>query len=142
MRNMEHKEQAMKLRKIDHIGIRVMAFARAVAFYRQLGFEMIREDLDERVVVLRHPSGITINLLDSAVENLEQRNILMDVIEKYPGYTHYALAVDSITETQAEIERLGIPITEGPVTFGNGYTSIFIRDLDRNVIEFTQPADT
>jgi len=35
-----------------------------------------------------------------------------------------------------------IPISEGPVTFGNGKTSLFIRDPDYNVIEFTQDPGT
>jgi lactoylglutathione lyase len=67
-------------------------------------------------------------------------NVLMDVPEKHPGYTHVALAVSDVLAMKAALERAGITLTAGPVTFESGSTSIFIRDPDRNVIEFTQEA--
>jgi lactoylglutathione lyase len=123
-----------------HVGIRVSDFSRTVAFYRQLGFNVIREDLDERVIVVRHASGVELNLLDSVDSPGSARNLLMDEPVRYPGYTHIALRLADIRQAARHIKQLGIAITEGPVTFGDGSTSIFFRDPDRNVIEFTQPA--
>ena len=63
-------------------------------------------------------------------------NILMDVRDKYPGYTHIALRVASIPETVDALNENGIPIAQGPVSFGeSGQISVFVRDPDRNVIE-------
>lgn len=128
----------MKIQKLDHIGIRVAAFERSIAFYQQFGFSTRRQDLNEGVAELHHPAGITLNLLDSANDDHESRNVLMDVAAKYPGYTHFALNVESIDETITFMTGAGLTITEGPVTFGNGNQSLFIRDPDLNVIEFTQ----
>ena len=59
----------------------------------------------------------------------------MDVRDKYPGYTHIALRVASISETVAALNE-GIPIAQGPVSFGeSGQISVFVRDPDRTVIE-------
>ncbi|NIO12007.1 MAG: VOC family protein, partial [Deltaproteobacteria bacterium] len=63
------------------------------------------------------------------------KNILMDVPDKFPGYTHVALRVSSVVETIKTLEEHNIPITGGPVDFGDGNLSIFVRDPDRNVIE-------
>lgn len=128
----------MKINRLDHVGIRVMEFDRAIAFYEQLGFSVTRRDLEEHVVVLKHSSGIEINLLDSGNDDNDRRNILMDATKKYPGYTHYAIEVESADETKRFLESIGVKVTEGPVTFGDGKTSVFIRDPDLNVIEFTQ----
>ncbi|MEN8180775.1 MAG: VOC family protein [Pseudomonadota bacterium] len=51
---------------LAHIGIRVADFKRSVRFYRQFGFKVIREDINERVVVLQHEQDLELNLLDSA----------------------------------------------------------------------------
>lgn len=128
----------MKITKLDHIGIRVMDFDRSIRFYKQLGFELTRQDLKEHVVVIKHSGGIEINLLDSGNNDYAGNNILMDSEEKYPGYTHYAIEVQSTSDAMDFLENIGIGITEGPVVFGDGKTSIFVRDPDRNVIEFTE----
>lgn len=124
---------------IAHIGIRVVDFKRSIHFYSQLGFQLIREDMRERVVVLKHPGGLEINLLDSANVNNADSNILMDVSIRYAGYTHMALRVDDIQLSANAIRLMNIEITEGPVKFGDGSTSIFFRDPDKNVIELSQP---
>ncbi len=128
----------MKIKSLDHVGIRVMEFDRAIAFYEKLGFSMIRKDLEERVVVLKHDSGVEINLLDSGNDDNDERNVLMDVTPKYPGYTHYAIEVESADDAKQFLESIGLTVTEGPVTFGDGKISVFVRDPDLNVIEFTQ----
>jgi lactoylglutathione lyase len=115
-----------------------MEFDRSVAFYEKLGFNKIRHDHDERVVVLKHASGIEINLLDSGNDDNDRRNVLMDVDRKYPGYTHYAIEVESATDAKRFLESIGLEVTEGPITFGDGKASVFVRDPDLNVIEFTQ----
>ena len=86
---------------------------------------------------MEHPSGVNINFILNANSGIAD-NILMDVPERHPGYTHMALDVTDINAVQARIEQLGIPITEGPITLPDGGIMFFIRDQDRNVIEFHQ----
>lgn len=124
--------------KLDHVGIRVAQFTRSIEFYNRLGFGVSHNDTHEQVVVLQHPSGIELNLIVNAEGDTGGKNILMDMDFKYPGYTHFALTVSSIENTLRDLQALDIPITEGPVVFSDGKTSVFIRDPDRNVIEMTQ----
>jgi len=123
---------------INHVGIRVVSLEKARRFYEQLGFVFITGPVGpEPVAIMEHPSGININLIhnaDSAIAN----NILMDVEEKYPGYTHLALDVKDIKAAQESVANLGIRITEGPIVLPNGDVMFFIRDQDENVIEFHQ----
>ncbi|MGI9344961.1 MAG: hypothetical protein ACR2PW_01695, partial [Gammaproteobacteria bacterium] len=80
----------------------------------------------------KHASGVVLNLLGPA--NMpEEKNILMDVSEKYTGITHMALTVGELSVAKAFMERNGIAIT-GSFSFG-GMSALFIRDPDRNVIE-------
>jgi len=132
----------MKIKRLDHIGIRVMNWEISIPFYEQFGFQVTRKDHDEHVVVLVHPSGVVINLLDSGKDGNDNKNILMDVKELYPGYTHYSMEVESVHDAQKFMESASIKITGGPVTFGDGNTAIFIRDPDMNVIEFTEAKKT
>ena len=123
---------------INHIGIRVTNLKDARAFYEQLGFVFIVGPIGpEPVAVMEHPSGVNINLILNA-DTKTDKNILMDVTERYPGYTHVALDVDNIKSVQDGIVSLGINITEGPITLPNGGIMFFIRDQDNNVIEFHQ----
>ena len=123
---------------LAHIGIRVHDLARSRHFYETLGFQFITGPIGpEPVAILAHPSGVVINLILNAPDPVAP-NILMDVAEKHPGYTHIALAVSDLSAVQAALANAGIALSGGPVTFPDGSTSIFIRDPDRNVLECHQ----
>ena len=126
---------------INHIGIRVASLEQARVFYEQLGFEFIVGPIGpEPVAIMEHPSGVNINfILNANPENTT--NLLMDIPEKHPGYTHMALDVNDIVSVQHNLNNLKIEITEGPITLPDGAKMIFIRDQDRNVIEFHQAAE-
>ena len=125
----------MDILQVDHIGIRVADAKRAVAFYRHLGFEVVLEVDFDAVTIMKNAHGVELNLITNGQDLLEGKNILMDVPEKYPGYTHVALRVSSILPVLAELERHDISISQGPVTFGGNEVSVFIRAPDRNVVE-------
>lgn len=125
---------------INHIGLRVTSLERARAFYEQLGFVFIVGPIGpEPVAVMIHPSGVNINFILNADAGSTE-NILMDIPKKHPGYTHIALDVTDIKSVQQTLNKLGIPITEGPITLPDGGVMLFIRDQDNNVIEFHQDA--
>ena len=46
-------------------------------------------------VIMEHPSGVTLNLLGPSTVAADE-NVLMDIDDKYAGYTHVALNVQSI----------------------------------------------
>ena len=125
------------IRGVDHIGIRVIDRDRSVGFYAKLGFEVTQEHDAARVVVLRNAAGVEINFIVNGAPYGAGENPLMDIGDKYPGYTHVALAVESIAQTVVTLGQLGITISGGPEHLGNGL-SLFIRDPDRNVIELRQ----
>ena len=125
---------------IAHIGIRVYELERARTFYELLGFNFVVGPIGpEPVAIMSHPSGIEINFILNAA-NSSTENVLMDIEAKHAGYTHIALTVQNVAEVQAELEKAGVIISGGPITFSGGSVSIFVRDSDRNVIEFNQPA--
>lgn len=127
---------AVAIERVDHIGIRVRDLDRALAFYRVLGFELHHKVTFDAVAIIKNRAGVEINLIINANAGDPARNILMDVPEKYAGYTHVALRVASIADTLAALSAHDIKITQGPVKFGeDGGVSLFVRDPDRNVIE-------
>lgn len=125
---------------INHIGIRVTNLESARAFYEQLGFIFIVGPIGpEPVAIMEHPSGVNINFILNADSGIKE-NILMDIPERHPGYTHIALDVNDIKKVHNTIKDLAIKVTEGPITLPNGGIMFFIRDQDNNVIEFHQDA--
>ncbi len=124
------------IERVDHIGIRVADVDRALNFYKILGFELHNKATNDDVAIIRNKYDVEINLIYNANNDNDGKNILMDVGDKYPGYTHLALRVGSIKGTIEALKENGILITQGPVSFDrSGHVSIFVRDPDRNVIE-------
>ncbi len=124
----------LNIESVNHVGIRVGGKARSVSFYADLGFELLQDAGFDKghPVIMKHPSGVVVNLLGPANAS-DGTNILMDVEEKHPGYTHIALTVSSLDVARDFMTTKGIEIT-GSFSFGN-MSAIFIRDPDRNVIE-------
>ena len=121
---------------VDHIGVRVADLDRAMAFYALFGFVAEHRAENDAVVVIRNPHNVELNLVYNASSDSGGRNILMDVPDKYPGYTHVAFRVGSIAGAIEMLRKNRIEITQGPVSFGrDGHVSVFLRDPDRNVIE-------
>jgi lactoylglutathione lyase len=128
--------QTIAVERVDHIGIRVRDLDRALSFYRVLGFALVRRAEGDDVAIIRNGHDVELNLVFNANAGDPAANILMDVPEKLPGYTHIALRVASIPATIAALKANNIPIAQGPVSFGEGgHVSVFVRDPDRNVIE-------
>lgn len=129
-----------EITRINHVGLRVSSLELARDFYEKLGFEFIVGPIGpEPVAIMEHPSGVNINFILNASEG-DKLNMLMDVPEKYTGYTHVALEVSDLEAVKSQLEELKYPITEGPITTSDGDMFIFIRDPDDNVIEFHKPA--
>ena len=91
----------LSIEKFDHVGIRISSKEISVPFYQGLGFALITDTGFEQghPIIMRHEaSGVTLNLLGPSTGG-EGTNVLMDIEEKHPGYTHMALRVTSIAET-------------------------------------------
>jgi catechol 2,3-dioxygenase-like lactoylglutathione lyase family enzyme len=129
-------KRTVRIEQVDHIGIRVRDLERALAFYRVLGFELRHKVSHDAVAIIANEAGIEINLIYNANAGDDGTNILMDIPDrKYAGYTHVALRVTFVNDTLAALKENGIAISQGPVTFGDGHVSVFVRDPDHNVIE-------
>ncbi len=132
------KTAAIPIAGLAHIGIRVHDMERSVRFYELLGFRKTAGPIGpEPVAILEHASGVELNLILNAPDT-DAPNILMDVPEKHPGITHFALLCPDLMAAKAQLESTGISLSGGPIRFGPGAQGIFVRDPDRNVIELHQ----
>src|SRR5215470_7259917 len=112
---------------IAHIGVRVHDLERSVAFYELLGFIKTAGPIGpEPVAILDHPSGVEINLVLNA-PRADEPNILMDVPEKHPGITHFALWCADIMAAKEKLAAAGFPLSGGPIRFETGAQAIFVR---------------
>ena len=130
------------IERVDHIGVRVRDLERALAFYAILGFSLHAKADNDAVAIVKNAHDVELNLVYNANAGAPEKNILMDVPDKYPGYTHVALRVASIRAAIEALNANGVRITQGPVAFGrDGHVSVFVRDPDRNVVELRGRAE-
>ena len=126
----------IEVTNVDHLGIRVTDERDSIAFYEKLGFKVARRASGDTETILGNAHGVELNLVYNGVNLTDGKNILIDVPEKYPGYTHMALNVGAISKVLYVLKEQNIAISQGPVSFGRSdAASIFIRAPDRNVIE-------
>ena len=130
------QEVTIDIPRVDHIGIRVKDLERALKFYGIFGFSLHAKATSDAVAIVKNAHDVELNLIYNANADVGGKNVLMDVGEKYPGYTHVALRVASMRDTIETLRKHGIRITQGPVAFGrDGHVSVFVRDPDLNVVE-------
>ncbi len=130
------------IERVDHIGVRVKDLERAKKFYEIFGFKQVSAADNDAVVVIKNAQDVELNLIYNATTENDGKNILMDVDDKFAGYTHVALRISSVLDTLKELQERDITITQGPVAFGrDGHVSLFLRDPDRNVIELRGRAE-
>ena len=128
-----------EITRINHVGLRVRDMELAREFYGKLGFKFLAGPVGpEPVAIVEHESGVNINLILNATPEASTNNSLMDQPEKHTGFTHIALEITDTEAVEAQLDSLGIEITER-VEFG-GARFFFVRDPDGNVIEFHKPA--
>ena len=125
----------MRIEQIDHVGIRVTDRARALAFYKMLGFQLAHEVDFDAVIILKNEADVELNLIVNGVDKHGGKHVLMDMPDKFPGITHIALRVSDIAAVLSTLKQHQIKVSQGPVSFGDGHVSVFVRDPDRNVIE-------
>jgi len=126
----------IEISRVDHVGVRVRDLERAMAFYALLGFRLHARAANDAVAIVRNEHDVELNLVYNANADAGGKNILMDVPDKYAGYTHLALRVASIKAAIEALRANDVRITQGPVSFGrDGHVSVFVRDPDMNVVE-------
>jgi catechol 2,3-dioxygenase-like lactoylglutathione lyase family enzyme len=136
---MQSVKSQLDLLGFDHLGVRVVNRERSIAFYGQLGF-FSDPDADmptERLAELINANGVRLNLIVNGEAEPGGRNVLLDMPEKRPGWTHPAFIVDSLDAVIAWAGDHEITITEGPSDWGRRRVC-FVRDPDNNVIEFDE----
>jgi len=127
----------MRITSYDHVGLRVTDRARSLAFYEALGFELDHEYSSDTALEIVNAAGVRLNLILNGEPTPERDNILLDRPQKWPGYTHAAFIVSSLSEVIEWAAAAGVRITEGPVDWGRRLTC-FLRDPDSNVLEFNE----
>ena len=58
--------QNIAIERVDHIGVRVRNLDHALAFYRVLGFAVVRRAEGDDVAIIRDEHGVELNLVFKA----------------------------------------------------------------------------
>ncbi|MGS5046763.1 MULTISPECIES: VOC family protein [unclassified Mameliella] len=120
----------------EHVGIRVTDRDQARQFYEKLGWWEVIDLPEHHANEMVNEAGIYINLIFNGVKR--KRNILQDEPLKYAGVTHVAFVVKDFDDLLKTLEHEDIPLSGGPHIYSDRRRVIFVRDPDRNVLEFNE----
>ena len=124
-------EPVIRVLKYHHLGLAVTDMEASKAFYSKLGFAAVSNDNPS---VMKNAIGMELHFLQA--DDAAKDNILMDTPEqKYCGHTHAAFTVPSVSAARGYLEGQGMTIS-GERTMQGQVKSVFVRDLDRTVLEF------
>jgi phosphoribosylformimino-5-aminoimidazole carboxamide ribotide isomerase len=109
---------------ITNVGVGVSDPIKSVKFYEMLGFAMEDNTASnqDNLVIMRHGSGVAINLVSQS--------------GSIPGDLPIALEVSSLTQTRAFLDYNEINITDAYKD--NIHQVVCVKDPDNNVIEFNR----
>ncbi|CZF82406.1 Glyoxalase/Bleomycin resistance protein/Dioxygenase superfamily protein [Grimontia celer] len=129
----------LKIRALEHVGIRVCNAQRSMSFYKMLGFTKVLMLPEHNACEMKNSEGQRINLIFSGDTSLlHGHNVLQDADTKFPGITHIAYVIDSMSAFLSFCKRRDIKVTEGPIRIGERRVACFIRDPDGTVLEFNE----
>ena len=117
----------MKLNRIHHIAVICSDKDTALNFYHnKLGFRILRENYRPE----RDDWKIDLKLDDSEIELFIMKDHPLRPSPEAYGLRHLAFRVDSVDETVAELESMGIPCEPIRRDAFTGEKMTFFRDLD------------
>lgn len=127
---------------IHHVAITVSDFDQSISFYEKLGFRvLVKKDTPEKkkclALLCKGDLNLEIFYYDDHTNEPKSRETMGNNVKEV-GQKHFAFRVDSITDTQQELEAAGIALTSEPDTGDAGYKFFFIRDPDGIWIEYVQ----
>ena len=112
---------------IDHLGIAVKSLAQASKFYRQLGMQVMPEEVveQEKVRLAMVPLGeARIELLEPTSE---ESPIARFIAKRGEGLHHVSLRVDDIHATVQRLKEQGVRLISEEVKIGaGGHMYVFV----------------
>ena len=124
----------MKVRRLLHTRMRVSDMEQTIKFYTDvLGLEVLERKTSPRgshLAFLKVPNSEELIELCSFPAS--------GVVQVQEDLVHLAFEVEEMDQTIQELNRKGIPITDGPTTSSSGSRFIFIDAPDGYEIELIQ----
>lgn len=123
------------IESIDSVGLCVTDLARAVTFYKQLGFGEARED--DRGRILR-AGNATLFLFQTRQPHPRMETRGFALMLNAPGLDHLSLRVRDVGRVHAELSALGIAFSRPPVDEVSGARVAMLKDPDGNNLCFLE----
>jgi lactoylglutathione lyase len=128
----------LRLKGLDHVGLKVTDLDKSLEFYRRLGLAVVRTSGNtegERFAVLQVGSQ-ELNIF-SHPELVSART------EQSAGMDHFCFTVDaaSVEDVMADLRQAGIQIVKGPEKRRDG-VALFVQDPDAARVELQLKSST